>query len=64
MSHGDLLTLVRNKELGAATMLDMAHQAASGMAYLHSEKILHRYLALRNLLVTKSHKRYLIKLKK
>ena len=48
MSHGDLLSLVRNtSNIDFNTMIEMAFQAASGMAYLHSMNIIHRDLALR-----------------
>ena len=62
MSKGDLLTLIRsNKEITVEVMTDMIRQAAAGMSYLHSVNIIHRDLALRNLLVTSSDNKYTIK---
>ena len=48
MSNGDLLSLVRTTpHIDTSAMIDMASQALSGMAYLHSKNIIHRDLALR-----------------
>jgi len=42
-------------------MLDMAIGAASGLAYLESKNVIHRDIALRNLLVTRADGKYVVK---
>jgi serine/threonine protein kinase len=70
MSNGDLLTLLKNdetKSINVSEMVYMVKQASAGMAYLgnfktlrlvnfflEEKKIVHRDLALRNILVTSS----------
>jgi len=55
MPKGNLLKVVQeDKSITVEDMIKMAKQAASGMAYLEDQKIVHRDLALRNILVTTS----------
>lgn len=54
-AHGSLHRVLRadNVDLDRATIIRMAYEIASGMAYLHdTAKIIHRDLACRNVLVT------------
>jgi len=43
-------------------LLSMTKDAASGMVYLHQQGIVHRDLALRNLLVDQSGTKYIVKI--
>jgi hypothetical protein len=54
MSRGSLQSLVQQEEASLTTrdLLAMARHAASGMRYLEQKKVLHRDVALRNLLVS------------
>lgn len=61
LSKGDLLSIIRTEKLEIPILIDMAKQAAAGMSYLHSKGIVHRDLALRNLLVASSQNSFLIK---
>jgi serine/threonine protein kinase len=49
---GGLDVIVAGNDLSVATLTDMAIQAASGMKYLSDNKIVHRDLGLRNVLVS------------
>jgi serine/threonine protein kinase len=54
-AHGSLHRVLRadNVDLDRATIIRMAYEISSGMAYLHdTAKIIHRDLACRNVLVT------------
>lgn len=68
MAKGDLLTLLKSDEkckIGVNEMISMSKQVASGMAYLEEKKIVHRDLALRNILVsTITDNHYCIKVEK
>jgi len=62
LTLGDLLHYIRNKEdLEVSVLVDMARQAAEGMAYLAEKKIVHRDLALRNLLIRDSNQKVIVK---
>jgi len=54
MSKGSLDTLLQNegKNFSLIQLLQLAKDAAAGCNYLSSSRIIHRDLALRNLLVT------------
>jgi len=55
MPKGNLLKVVQSdKSILISDLINMAKQAAAGMTYLESQSIIHRDLALRNLLVTVS----------
>ncbi|UYV81745.1 hypothetical protein LAZ67_20002184 [Cordylochernes scorpioides] len=55
MANGSLLDYLRNNREGKAlklpSLIDMAAQIGSGMAYLESKQLIHRDLAARNILV-------------
>jgi len=65
MNKGSLLSVVQQErlKLTAADLLAMARHAAAGMRYLEKQNIIHRDVALRNLLVTLSGEdgKYLVK---
>jgi len=63
MSLGALDTLLREKgEMSTEVLIDMAEQIVAGMLYLETKSIVHRDLALRNILVTmKGPEQYLVK---
>ena len=62
MELGDLLGVLQTEaELTNQDFIDFCKQSCSGMAYLHSQNILHRDLACRNILVSNKNKSYLIK---
>ena len=62
MELGDLLGVLQNEaELTNQDFIDFCKQICSGMAYLHSQNILHRDLACRNILVSNKNNSYLIK---
>jgi len=64
LSLGSLDLLLReNRNIEFNSLLDMCIQIVSGMIYLENQKIVHRDLALRNILVTtKDSNSYLIKI--
>jgi serine/threonine protein kinase len=68
MSHGSLQSLVQKlaSSLTATDLLAMARHAAAGMRYLEQQKIIHRDIALRNLLVTQygQEGRYFVKVRR
>ncbi|XP_050736023.1 tyrosine-protein kinase SRK3-like [Eriocheir sinensis] len=51
MAEGALLDVLRNQHLNLQLQLHVATQAAAGMEYLESKKLIHRDLAARNILV-------------
>jgi serine/threonine protein kinase len=63
MAEGSLDRLLFNKksEITTIDLLVMAQQAVSGMIYLEENSIIHRDFALRNLLVTKTEGKYVVK---
>jgi serine/threonine protein kinase len=65
MSDGGLINLIQRKgrAFTGTDLLAMSLHAAAGMKYLEQRKILHRDIALRNLLVTQvgSDHKYLVK---
>ena len=65
MSDGGLINLIQKKEKSLTTtdLLAMSLHAAAGMKYLEQRKILHRDIALRNLLITQfgSDHKYIVK---
>lgn len=63
MRKGNLLKVVQDDStITTLDLLQMAKQAAAGMAYLEQQHIIHRDLALRNLLVAVSdNPKYIIK---
>lgn len=52
MNKGDLLSYIRTNEksLTQANLFDMAEQISCGMSYLEEKHVIHRDLALRNVL--------------
>eukprot|EP01119_Soliformovum_irregulare_P025543 TRINITY_DN949_c1_g1_i1.p1 TRINITY_DN949_c1_g1~~TRINITY_DN949_c1_g1_i1.p1 ORF type:complete len:631 (-),score=169.62 TRINITY_DN949_c1_g1_i1:495-2387(-) len=54
MSGGSLHHLVSSSDLELSIQLDIARQCAAGMLHLSEKKIIHRDLALRNVLIVKS----------
>jgi len=54
MTKGNLLDLVQREDITAGEMMLIAKQTAGGMLYLSTENIVHRDLALRNILVSSS----------
>jgi serine/threonine protein kinase len=63
MAEGSLDKLLATKksEITTFDLLVMAQQTASGMIYLEANSIIHRDLALRNLLVNKMNGKYIVK---
>ncbi len=63
MPKGNLLKVIQeDPTIEVEEMIKMAKQAAAGMAYLETKKIVHRDLALRNLLVNSSaNSKYVVK---
>ena len=61
---GNLLKVMQDDpNVAVEDMIQMSKQAASGMAYLESQKLVHRDLALRNLLVDANVKtNYIVKI--
>eukprot|EP01119_Soliformovum_irregulare_P003488 TRINITY_DN1406_c0_g2_i2.p2 TRINITY_DN1406_c0_g2~~TRINITY_DN1406_c0_g2_i2.p2 ORF type:complete len:342 (-),score=110.26 TRINITY_DN1406_c0_g2_i2:35-1060(-) len=51
MSGGSLHSLLLRKNLDPATLINIARQCCAGMLHLQSHKIVHRDLALRNVLI-------------
>eukprot|EP01114_Cavostelium_apophysatum_P001543 TRINITY_DN1133_c0_g1_i3.p1 TRINITY_DN1133_c0_g1~~TRINITY_DN1133_c0_g1_i3.p1 ORF type:complete len:1385 (+),score=262.55 TRINITY_DN1133_c0_g1_i3:75-4229(+) len=58
---GSLDSWVKKNELSETDLLAIAVQAAAGMAYLESMRIIHRDLALRNLLISKEDNKFVVK---
>lgn len=54
MTHGSLETYIRRHTVTPEKLVSFAKDICSGMAYLESQKIIHRDLALRNVLVSGS----------
>uniref|UniRef100_H2YTJ7 Protein kinase domain-containing protein n=1 Tax=Ciona savignyi TaxID=51511 RepID=H2YTJ7_CIOSA len=54
MCNGSLLNYIRKNDLNISTLMDIAAQIASGMAYLETNNYIHRDLAARNILVGKN----------
>jgi len=52
----------KKDELTVTDLLSMAKHAAAGMSYLEGKKVVHRDLALRNLLVTVENSKYIVKI--
>jgi len=64
MKEGNLQNFVSKyaSSLEAFDLVEMAKQAAAGMTYLHSKSIIHRDLALRNMLVGSYEQGYTVKI--
>jgi serine/threonine protein kinase len=63
MAEGSLdkLLIIKKSEITTLDLLVMAQQAVSGMIYLAENSIIHRDFALRNLLVSKTDGKYIVK---
>lgn len=53
MKKGSMVKLVRGNEINEQEKVSFLLQAARGLQYLHSQKIIHKDMAARNILVTK-----------
>eukprot|EP01119_Soliformovum_irregulare_P026024 TRINITY_DN979_c0_g1_i12.p1 TRINITY_DN979_c0_g1~~TRINITY_DN979_c0_g1_i12.p1 ORF type:complete len:393 (+),score=118.91 TRINITY_DN979_c0_g1_i12:340-1518(+) len=62
MTGGSLSRLVSHEDLSFDVLIDIAIQCAKGMVYLVDQKILHRDLALRNVLVNLEKRFFVAKL--
>ena len=64
MSKGDLKSLLIQLEnkITQTTIINMLKQAAIGISYLHEKNIIHRDIALRNLLVNVEGENYVVKI--
>lgn len=65
MSGGSLLTMLQKSEdthtVPVSELLSICIEVCSGMKYLEEQKIIHRDLACRNILVTKVEGKHLAK---
>eukprot|EP01119_Soliformovum_irregulare_P020486 TRINITY_DN663_c0_g1_i1.p1 TRINITY_DN663_c0_g1~~TRINITY_DN663_c0_g1_i1.p1 ORF type:complete len:1075 (-),score=271.53 TRINITY_DN663_c0_g1_i1:55-3009(-) len=59
MSYGSLDNIIKKNALKLGTLVDIARQACAGMLHLSLKNIIHRDLALRNVLVCQGDKRQL-----
>eukprot|EP01090_Pellita_catalonica_P016864 TRINITY_DN4965_c0_g2_i1.p1 TRINITY_DN4965_c0_g2~~TRINITY_DN4965_c0_g2_i1.p1 ORF type:complete len:399 (+),score=68.75 TRINITY_DN4965_c0_g2_i1:277-1473(+) len=58
---GDLVHFLRKTQVNMLTKVHMAKGAAAGISHLHNEKIIHRDIAARNLLVSRKGGKYDVK---
>jgi len=56
------MLMAEGRNIGLGQLVDMAKQASSGMCLLEREKVIHRDLSLRNLLVKKQSGIYIVKI--